>query len=150
MTESEIIEALECCTGKEGGCNGCVFNDEDDIVCWTCEWEMKNAAMEVIKRQQAEIERLKTENAELEAEVDKQYERARADILGNMADGGASCHWCIAEHKKNAIKDFAERTKERVKEAAYEQPDGGYVCESEIVGIINELVAEMEGENGRA
>jgi hypothetical protein len=67
-----------------------------------------------------------------------------------MANGGASCHWCIAEHKKNAVKDFAERLKARVKETANEKPDGGHVCESEIAGIINEIVAKMEGENGRA
>lgn len=41
--------------------------------------------------------------------------------------------------------DFAERLKARVKEAANEQPDSGHICESEIDGIINELVAEMEG-----
>lgn len=45
------------------------------------------------------------------------------------------------------IKDFAERLKARVKETANEKPDGGHVCESEIAGIINELFAEMEGEN---
>lgn len=143
MTDSDIIKALECCTGL--GCDKCKFNDGEPNT-WSCEWELKNAAMEVLKRQQAEIKRLKAENAEIEAEVDKQYEQARADILGNMADGGASCHWCIAGHRKNAIKDFAERLKERVNEAAYEQPDDwdGCVCESEIVGIIDELVAEME------
>ena len=45
-----------------------------------------NRAVDLINRKNAEIE-------ELEAEIDKQYEQARADILGNMADGGTSCHW---------------------------------------------------------
>ena len=44
------------------------------------------------------------------------------------------------------IKDFAERLKARVKETANEKPDGVRIYESEIDGIINELVAEMEGE----
>lgn len=38
------------------------------------------------------IKDLQEENASLEAEVDKQYEQAKADILGNMSDGGTSCH----------------------------------------------------------
>lgn len=52
---------------------------------------------------------------------------------------------CARYIEIGAIRDFAERLKARVKEAVYEQPDGGHVCESEIDGIINELVAEMEG-----
>ncbi len=55
------------------------------------------------------IKDLQEENASLEAEVDKQYEQAKADILGNMSDGGTSCHWCIEQHKLNAINEFAER-----------------------------------------
>lgn len=144
MTDSEIIKALECCL-VTGQCKTGCFVDVLE-----CERVLFDAVKDLLKRQQAEIERLKAENAELEAEVEKQYEQARADILGNMADGGASCHWCIAEHKKNAVKDFAERLKARVKETANEKPDGGHVCDSEIAGIINELFAEMEGENDRA
>ena len=97
-----------------------------------------------IKKMQEINEELRKELEDLQAEVDKQYEQAKADILGNMADGGVSCHWCIAEHEKIAVRKFAERLKMRVKEAAYEQLDGGHVCESEIVGVINELAAEME------
>ena len=58
-----------------------------------------------INRQKAEIE-------ELEAEIEKQYEQAKADILGNMANGGTSCHWCIDQHRADAVKEFAERLKQ--------------------------------------
>ena len=144
MTDSDIIKALECCAIDD--CRECPMQFGV-----ACKIQVASEALTLIKYKQAEIEQLKAEYAELEAEVDKQYEQARADILGNMADGGLSCHWCIAEHKKNTIKDFAERLKARVKETAYEQPEGGdgRVCESEIVGVINEVVAEMEGENGK-
>lgn len=63
------------------------------------------------------IKDLQEENASLEAEVDKQYEQAKADILGNMSDGGTSCHWCIEQHRLNAIKEFAEELK--AKEAVH-------------------------------
>lgn len=146
MTDNDIIKALDCCTGL--GCDKCKFNDGEQNTC-SCEWELKNAAMEVLKRQQAEIERLKAENAELEAEVDKQYEQARADILGNMADGGASCHWCIDEHKKNAINTFAERLMEKAKSAiVFEKGIRKNIMWVSAMDIY-ELVEEMEGKNGR-
>jgi hypothetical protein len=63
-------------------------------------------ALDLINRQKAEIE-------ELETEIDKQYEQAKADIIGNMADGGISCHWCIDQHKVEAVKEFAEMLKEK-------------------------------------
>lgn len=102
-----------------------------------------------IRYQQDEIERLKAEYAELEAEIDKQYEQARADILGNMADGGASCHWCIDGHRKNAIKDFAERLKEKAYTAEHEWSQWAPNEHPLVVEVddIDELVAEMEKEN---
>ena len=66
-----------------------------------------------------EIKELKAEIERLEAEIDKQYEQAKADILGNMADGGESCHWCIDEHRKNAIKEFAEKLKAKFSDIEY-------------------------------
>ena len=90
MTDNEIIKGFEAfCLKFEGKAT--------DFCCLL-------TTLDLIKRQKAEIERL-------EAEIDKQYEQARADILGNMADGGTSCHWCIDQHKAEAIKDFAERLK---------------------------------------
>ena len=101
MTDNEIIKALECCACVDNACDDCPITStlKDDCKCG--EYLAKNA-LNLINRQKAEIE-------ELEAEIDKQYEQARADILGNMADGGTSCHWCIDEHKAEAIKEFAER-----------------------------------------
>ena len=59
------------------------------------------------------INRMNAEIVELESEIDKQYEQAKADILGNMADGGTSCHWCIEQHEAKAIKEFAEEFEKR-------------------------------------
>lgn len=121
MTDSDIIKALECCTGKEGGCNGCIFNDEDDIYCWSCEWELKNAAMEVIKRQQAEIERLKAE---------------KDNLIRNYKE-------CAME----AVKEFAERLKAKVTYFEYRLEDGDELFKAVELDAIDALVEEMEGEN---
>lgn len=85
-----------------------------------------------INRQKAEIE-------ELEAEIDKQYEQAKADILGNMADGGTSCHWCIDQHRAEAVKEFVEMLKEYTHDI---------VLYGEIVTMsrINNLVKEFTEE----
>lgn len=66
-----------------------------------------------------EIKELKAEIERLEAEIDKQYEQAKADILGNMADGGESCHWCIDGHRKNAIKDVVEKLRKHIEALEY-------------------------------
>lgn len=42
----------------------------------------------------------KEEYDDLCANYDKVYEQAKADILGNISDGGTSCHWCIEENRR--------------------------------------------------
>lgn len=102
MTDNEIIKALECCS-NEGllNCHYCPYDKHCDMG----SVQMQVDILNLIKRQKAEIE-------EMEAEIDKQYEQAKADILGNMADGGASCHWCIEQHRLNAFKEFASELKQ--------------------------------------
>lgn len=126
MTDSDIIKALECCL-VTGQCKAGCFVDVLE-----CEPVLFGAVQDLIKRQQAEIERLE-------------------GLATNMEYCANHALDEIEKEKREAIKDFTERLKARVKEAAYEQPeiDDGRVCESEIVGIINELVAETEGEDGR-
>ncbi len=95
--------------------------------------QLKRNALDLIKRQKAEIERLN-------AEVEKQYEQAKADILGNMPDGGMSCHWCIEQHKAEAIKEFAERLKAV---SSRLQIGGEYNYQIITINSIDYLVKEM-------
>lgn len=53
--------------------------------------------IDVITQQKEDIQ-------DLELQIDNQYEQAKSDILGNMADGGTSCHWCIENHISEALK----------------------------------------------
>lgn len=83
------------------------------------------------------IKDLQKENASLEAEVDKQYEQAKADILGNMSDGGTSCHWCIEQHRINAFKEFAEMLKNKLQwDVEYENK---IVFDCDIDNLVKEL-----------
>ena len=134
MTDKEIIKALECC-----------YDLDSSAICHQCPlYQTENCrdgylglqALHLINRQKAEVERL-------EEEIDKQYEQAKADILGNMADGGTSCHWCIEQHKADAIKEFAERLKESKKQ--YEGTLAGWTFTmTELDNLVKEMVGDTE------
>ena len=53
MTDNEIIKALECCTG-DGLCCECPMWE---MLSANCIVELNRLALEIIKRQQAELER---------------------------------------------------------------------------------------------
>lgn len=58
MTDNEIIKALEHC-GIETSCEGCPYFDEFHMADSTCLDDIAKDAFDLIKRQQAEIERYK-------------------------------------------------------------------------------------------
>lgn len=60
-------------------------------------FNMLDNALALIKELAEEIE-------DLEADYDRVYEQAEADIRGNMADGGTSCHWCMDKTKADTVK----------------------------------------------
>lgn len=128
MNYNDINKALKQCAAG-GSCRHCPLEDE-----LGCRMKLLAFSLEIINRQKAEIERL-------EAECEKQYEQAEADILGNMSDGGTSCHWCIKQHKAKAIKEFAERLKAEI-------TTGVGVLRVSTIDIIDDLVKEMTEDNG--
>ena len=127
MTDNEIKMALEWHLNDEIHCSPCPY--EEYSVTHYCVEKLISDALDLINRQQAEIERL-------EAEYEEVYKQAEADILGNLPQGGASCHWCIDKHKKYAIKEFAERLKENCK----------VIGAPLITNRIDNLVKEMVGD----
>lgn len=104
-------------------------------------------AVRGLNEQKAEIE-------ELNEEIDRQYEQAKADILGNMADGGTSCHWCIEQHKAEAVKGFAENLTKDIKSHRTEINLNGLkgthrtdeITYQTVIEYIDNLVKEMVGE----
>lgn len=102
MNENDVIKAMECCVDERKKCRECPY------------WELPQKCagfhrdvLNLINQQKAEIEKLN-------AEVERQYEQAQADILGNMPDGGTSCHWCIEQHKAETVEEFAERIESKL------------------------------------
>lgn len=118
MTDNEIIKALHCCISLNaygGDCDeGCPLCDAD-----CCGSELLTHTLDLINRQQAEIDVLKTNCLSM------------AQSMPNMAKA----------ERYEAIKEFAERWKaevtNRYEDIAYKDL---------FFGVIDNLVAEMVGD----
>ena len=86
MTDNEIIKALECCSSDDANCDDCPANK----YCTNDDFCLTGAILDLIKRQKAEIERLKTAES-FERNVTKLFDRYKTHI------------------KAEAVKEFAER-----------------------------------------
>ena len=130
MTDKEIIKALECCTIKGAKCMACpAFKKVDRSDCK----KYFRGAIDLIKCQQAEIERLQDYN--------KNLQTANADISNKLFDE-------VEKGKTEAIKEFAERLKES--EIDIDVSFGyGRECYTKAVTTIeiDNLVKEIVGEN---
>ena len=91
MTDKEIIQALECCAEEK--CWECLFEPTKfKKGTFGCCDELKKCALDLINRQQAEIERLK-----------EKYDRTMTSLKAVLDER--------ADHTE-AIKEFAEWLKE--------------------------------------
>ena len=90
MTDNEIIKALECCSEPAGKCccEVCPLHHRED----SCTTALIKKAVELVNRQQAEVERLGKELIKQQLKNNMLYETAK-------------------EAKAEAVKEFAERLK---------------------------------------
>lgn len=123
MTDTEIIKALECCTTNGAKCSDCpAFRKVDRSDCK----KYFRSAIDLINRQQAEIERLKADNKTLENVIKNNFpEKAGLDIDP------------LAEIRAEAIKEFARALRQQVF-------DRLYVSIDEINNLVKEMVGEQE------
>ena len=129
MNDNDIIKALECCSkGDFRNCQECKYLYAEVEETENCNDVLAKDALGIITR--------------LKSEIDKQYEQAESDILGNIADGGIACHWCIDENRKAAIKEFAERLKNEIDI----RPTHSKEQNECVFFLIDELVKEMVGD----
>lgn len=123
MTDKEIIKALECCIKKE--CTNCPHKK---MFC--SDTVAMEHALDLTKRQQKEIERLKIENQSLRSAANSyklHYNKARTE----------------------AVKEFAERLKNKIKIECnpYGRPTFDYETSIAIMRYIDNFVEGMVGEN---
>ena len=131
LTPEEIKKGLECCGSPEGdSCFYCPFSGSPLEYCTT---KLHTEAVALINRQQAEIERLQTEDNQF-ADIGKMYSEIRAE----------------------AIKEFVERLQEKADDIGIDE-DGflftisaewktwfrvGDWCEEIIDNIVKEMVGK--------
>ena len=126
MTDKETIVGLKCCCPTTTRCSKCPY---DGIDC--CIKSCMGDAVDLINRQQAEIERLEKEVGE--------------EFICFVGDPHKVEHCPYLEQletaKAEAIKEFAERLK-RISRLSSAVVDG-----REIHKIIDNLVQEMAGDS---
>ena len=131
MTDKEIIKALECCDyPTDDLCCECCFKDE-----YHCTTVLNEATIDLIKRQQAEIE------------MSANYKLLYEDLKDENLETIKCIKQAIEEAKTEAIKEFAERLKES--EIDIDVSFGyGRECYTKAVTTIeiDNLVKEMVGE----
>lgn len=141
MTDNEIIKALECCIEDED-CAHCPSIKEMPY----CSNDIIVGALNLIKRQQAEIERLNSANDKnfsqwnILAEKTKQH---YADLYNEAKD----------ILKSEAVKEFGDRLKNKIKIECnpYCKPTSDYGTGIAIMRYIDNLVKEkMDNEKGES
>ena len=139
MTDNDIIKALECCTSDGCTCRECPYEDTKHIVneefetmsngktydAWSCDEWLKIDLLDLINRQKAEIERLTT-----------------LAELGNIrANGYRAMRDKAKNAKAEAIKEFAERLKNRFTEKLGDKKESffSYSVQREIDKLVKEM-----------
>ena len=116
MNKDEIKKALEFCANAFP-CEGCAYHD--DLMCTD---KLKTDALNVIIEQEQEIEKWKNDYAKLQEQF-AQYQMASDKE--------------IMAQKKQAVKEFAEKLKEK-----YSLYDDRHI----LYRIIDELLKEYEND----
>jgi hypothetical protein len=138
MTDEQIVKALGQCSiyefdGKQESCKDCPFNG-----CDYCKYELCDFALDLIKRQQAEIEKLNKV---------KVFNFTVSDTKEIMPI--LFCH--EKELKNEAVKEFAERLTNIICEKivkSIDNPNGYDYFITDVSTDIDNLVKEMTEKEG--
>lgn len=136
MTDTEIIKALEYCSMGEAICFMCpLYNKTDHCVDMLAE-----NALDIINRQQAEIERLK--------ECPKCVYEYDGEITEYCVQGPCSNFKTVEQIKSEAVKECLAKVKNYIKTHCnpYGKPDFDYDTSIKILNFIDNLVKEIVGE----
>lgn len=134
FTDEEIIEALDLCTQQNGSipCYDCPCWNDDEQECKGIDY---TATLNLIKRQKAEIERLKSANDEKFRQWDMLAEKTKthyADLYNEAKD----------KLKAEAYKEFAERIRECCNSNDDLLADAWLSVTTDINCVLKEMVGE--------
>lgn len=134
LTDEDVVEGLERCisTTTAGACAGCPFNKQN--LCDKDQWALERYALDLIKRQKSEIERLKSANDEKFRQWDMLAEKTKqhyADLYNEAKD----------KLKAEAYRVFAEALRKH-----YDNPVWYLGGSNGFFDNLDSLVKEMVGE----
>ena len=147
FTDEEIISSLEW-IATTGNCNECKIRNCNWGDC-NCSQITANAALDLINRQQAEIDELKHERKVLIEDIHCSADKINEQLEEiEKLERTISCLECVCEStsdkiRTEAIKEFAYRLKQ--KSEYYENGQGweGKICyEDDIDKLLKEMVGE--------
>ena len=116
MTDNEIIKALECCSKNPLNCRECGYKGRCNRI--DCYDYLKRDALDLINRQQSEIERLQTENNQF-ADIGKMYSEIKAEAIKEFVASliivdETTAKYCEANEKVVRVSDIEDFAKEMV------------------------------------
>lgn len=145
LTDNEIIMALECCSLPH--CNNRICPMfENPINTKDCITKLSMNALDLIKRQKAEIERLQNILLCFMGALGKVRNVDDIDSISMIPIMTELNKGIRAEIKAEAVKEFAERLNKPILSqlgiSTLEKNEAYYFC----LDLINNLLKEMEGE----
>lgn len=136
MTDKEIIKALECCISDEN-CENCPLHHKKiENACTLTVVEFYKEILDLINRQQAEIERLQNEIGSLNKKYPCTVQLGEHCLM--YARSLDDYDKQIGDISTEAIKGFAERLKEQAKANEW----NGTICGLDIDRLEKEMVGE--------
>jgi hypothetical protein len=137
LTDEDVVEGLERCisTTTDKACAGCPFNKQN--LCDIDQWALERYALDLIKRQKSEIERLKSANDEKFRQWDMLAEKTKthyADLYNEAKD----------KLKAEAYKEFAERLKRSTVMAVMGNKIYAVATSKGVDNLLKEMVGEEE------
>lgn len=141
ITDEEIKSSLEVIATTRN-CNECKIRNCKWGTC-NCSQITANAALDLIKRQKAELEAIKDEKAMVFKLSEEQINEVKKYVLKLV-------EYNEREIKAEAYKEFAEKIKKSIKEnvdEAWHRDDGNGIYDAEyVLDDIDNLLKEMVGE----
>ena len=142
MTDNEIIKALECCTSEDFTCNGCPYIAVDMSGAeYDCSYYARKDAFDLIKRQQAEIDK---KNKALDF-IKNELENVKNLVLQNRETTlkiQNAYERLLASSRTEAFKEFAEKLKAEYSTPDIFMPFNWISCEEM---VLDEIIKEMVG-----
>lgn len=137
LTDEDVVESLERCisTTTDKACTGCPFNKQN--LCNMDQWALERYALDLIKRQKSEIERLKSANDEKFRQWDMLAEKTKthyANLYNEAKD----------KLKAEAYKEFAERLKQSTVMAVMGNKIYAVATSKGVDNLLKEMVGEEE------